>query len=336
MSIKTSIKNILLRTGVLRLRQVLRPGTTVILAYHSVSRDRQGQAFCVNPGITTDAERFRDQMKLLRRNYRPVSLDDIADYLSDKRELPRRSVAVTFDDGFADNAEVAAPIMEEFGIFGTFYLTVDSVARNELPWFCRMEYLFRRAEREKKVLRTSDGDEWKMNDPTEYRAAYLKLAYPCARLSGDEQRQHVESVEELFGDRLDPTASPRMMTFDQARDLRRRGHIVGSHSFSHGNMAHLSSEDLRREITEADAILSKELGEKVGHFSYPHPCLQPQWNEASFALTRELGYRTAVLTQSGSVTKITPPLLLPRLCLSDPDLNAFHWKLETALVGIET
>jgi len=336
MRLKTSIKNTLLRIGALRLRQILRPVTAVVLAYHSVSHDRKGQAFCINPGITTDAERFREQMKLLRRDFRPISLDDIADWLSGKRSLPRRSVAVTFDDGFADNAEVAAPIMDEFGIFGAFYLTVDSVARGELPWFCRMEYLFRRAEREKKILRSADGDEWKMDAPTEYRAAYLKLAYPSARLSGDEQRRHLENVENLFEYRFDSQAAPRMMTFEQARNLRRRGHIVGNHTFSHGNMAHVAPDALHREIVGADEILSKELGEKVEHFSYPHPCLQPQWNEASLALTEELGYRTVVLTQNGCVTPKTSPLLIPRLCLSDPDLDAFRWKLETALAGIET
>ena len=336
MNIKTSIKNILLQTGALRLLQGCRSTTAAVLAYHSVSLDRQGQAFCINPGITTDADRFREQMKLLRRNYHPITLDNIADWLTGKRALPRRSVAVTFDDGFADNVEIAAPIMEEFGIFGTFYLTVDSVARGDLPWFCRMEYLFRRAEQEKKILQTSDGDKWKMDDPTQRRDAYLKLAYPCARLSGNEQQQHIESVETLFGYCLDMQVLPRMMTFEQARNLRHRGHIVGNHSFSHGNMAHLSPEDLHREIIEADDILSKELGEKVEHFSYPHPCLQPQWNETSLALTRELGYRTVVLTQNGCVTKKTSPLLIPRLCLSDPDLNAFRWKLETALAKIET
>ncbi len=337
MNFKKTIKKLLLRIGVLRLRQAFRPTTAVVLAYHSVSRDRRGQAFCVNPGITTEAERFRDQMKLLRQHYRPITLDDIAAWLRDGKPLPRRGVAVTFDDGFADNAEVAAPIMEESGIYGAFYLTVDSVAQQELPWFCRVEYLFRRAEREKRILRSpDDSEQWKMDDPAQYRAAYVRWAYPCARLSGDGQRKHLESVETLFGDRLDSATAPRMMTFEQARELRRRGHIVGNHTLSHANMAHVSPEDLRREIVGADEILSKELGEKVEHFSYPHPCLQPQWNEASLALTEELGYRTAVLTQHGTVTKKTPPLSIPRLCLSDPDLDAFRWKLETALAGIET
>jgi hypothetical protein len=82
--------------------------------------------------------------------------------------------------------------------------------------------------------------------------------------------------------------------------------------------------------------LEHELGEPVEHFSYPHPCLDPQWNEITLAETQKLNYKTAVLTNFGLVTRRCFPLLLPRIMISNPDNKEFRWKLETALARIKT
>ncbi|MDR1962211.1 MAG: polysaccharide deacetylase family protein [Planctomycetaceae bacterium] len=94
-----------------------------------------------------------------------------------------------------------------------------------------------------------------------------------------------------------------MMTFAQARELRQRGHLIGNHTFSHANLAHIPSEFLRYEIAESNVVLEREIGERIEHFSYPHPCLDPQWNESTLFETNELAFKTAVLTQFGIVTK---------------------------------
>lgn len=314
----------------------MKPQSAVVLGYHSVSTDRTGQAFCVNPGITSDSVRFQEHMQLLNRYFSPITLDDLSEWLHGNRSLPRNAVVVTFDDGFADNAEVAASIMEEFGIFGTFYLTVDAVRKQVLPWFCQMEYLFQRAEKEQRILRDQEsGQQWNFAIPQERRAAYLHLAYPCARLSGEEQYRHIENVENVFGYRLDPDTAPKMMTFEQARQLQRRGHIIGCHSYSHGNMAHIPGSDLQVEIAEATKILSAEMGEPIRHFSYPHPCLQPQWNEESIVLTREIGFETAVLTNQGAVSRKSFPHLIPRLMCGNEEVDELRWRLEAVFTGIK-
>ena len=356
---KHAIKSLILRSGFLRFFSVdFRPQEAAILCYHSIPPDSQDEQVSIlatinfmgqggiNPTITkeqddhisraisVDADMFDEHMRMLREKYNPVTLDDIADWNNGKKQLPPRSVAVTFDDGFEDNYTVAAPIMEKYGIFGAFYLTVNAVTKDELPWFCRTIYLFQEAERRNLVLTdTENGRAWNLGNPDENHEAFILYSNPCATKTDKVLEAYVEKLENWFGYKLDLTKGPRMMTFDQARELRQRGHIVGNHTYSHGNMGHIPPEELDSEIVRANEILERELGGKSEHFSYPHPCLNPQWNEQSLALTKKIGFKTAVLTDQGVVTKTSNPLLLQRVIPGNEDADAFCWRLENAFAG---
>ncbi|MDR0391580.1 MAG: polysaccharide deacetylase family protein [Planctomycetaceae bacterium] len=321
----------------LRFRQLILPRSVLILAYHSVAADWRKQADYIDRGITTNAEIFDEHMRILRREYNPVTLDDIAGWLRGTQILPPRSVVVTFDDGFADNYEVAAPIMEKYNIRGTIYLTVDAIQRQELPWFCRIIFLLRQAKSRKMDLIDNEINRtWHLGDSAENHEAFVYYGYPCAKLTGEDLRNYVVKLEALFGFHLDLNNAARMMTFDQARKLRQRGHIIGNHTFSHCNLAHIPQELLHQEMTVANEILEHELGEPVEHFSYPHPCLDPQWNNATLAETEKLNCKTTVLTSFGLVTQNSSPLLLPRVMLNNQNNKEFQWKLETAFTGIQT
>lgn len=334
MNFKEKIKPLLHRSGLLRLREMMLSRSVLILGYHSVSENRDGQADFINPGITTRADRFADQMRLLREKYRPTTLEEIAAWIREDRPIPARSIAVSFDDGFEDNYSVAAPILEQFDIRGTMYLTVDCVQKQKIPWFCRIQYLFREAKRRKRILHDEEFDRnWNLDDPADYREAFALYNRSTASLEGENLERRIAEFEERFGFRSETEDSPRMMNFRQARELSERGHAIGNHSLSHGNLARIPEDSLDREIVQAHEILQRELGRSVEHFSYPHPALSPQWNERTLEMTQRLGYRTAVLTRQDRITRRTSPLLLPRIMLSNPDLDQFRWKIDKAFAG---
>ena len=90
-------------------RQLL-PGArprAVVLVYHRVGERR------LDPWrLTVDPEIFGGQMEALARDWSPLSLAELVEGLAGRR-LPERAVVVTFDDGYADNLEIAAPILVE-------------------------------------------------------------------------------------------------------------------------------------------------------------------------------------------------------------------------------
>ncbi|NOR80854.1 MAG: polysaccharide deacetylase family protein [Methyloprofundus sp.] len=66
---------------------------------------------------------LQKHMQYLRDNdYNIVNLDTITDYLNNKVELPKNTIAITLDDGFSDNYENAFPIFQKFKIPATIFL----------------------------------------------------------------------------------------------------------------------------------------------------------------------------------------------------------------------
>jgi peptidoglycan/xylan/chitin deacetylase (PgdA/CDA1 family) len=106
----------------------VRPAALVLL-YHRVTRlDTDSQWLAVPP------ETFDAQVELLKRRYRVLSLAELMGALRDNR-LPRRSVAITFDDGYADNLHQAKPLLEKHGAPATVFVASGFVGgREEFFW----------------------------------------------------------------------------------------------------------------------------------------------------------------------------------------------------------
>lgn len=98
-----------------------------ILMYHYI-RTVDETADPVGFRLSVTPERFAEQMGWLAENdYTPIRMDEVADCLRAKTECPRKPVVLTFDDGYADAATEALPILKRYGFTATFYIIVDFI-----------------------------------------------------------------------------------------------------------------------------------------------------------------------------------------------------------------
>lgn len=80
--------------------------------------------------LTVSADLFERQLaSLADSGVETVTLDRLFEHLEGRRPLPPRAVALTFDDGYADNYEVAFPLLKEYGMVGTFFVTTGFIGR---------------------------------------------------------------------------------------------------------------------------------------------------------------------------------------------------------------
>ena len=98
-------------------------GEVDVLMYHSISRSSGPTS--IAPSV------FSEQMRILRElGYRSISLSRLADRTG-RAELPERPVIITFDDGFADFADTAYPILQENGFSATVFLPTGRIGQCE-------------------------------------------------------------------------------------------------------------------------------------------------------------------------------------------------------------
>jgi len=327
--IKQRVKQALVRSGILRLAGRFHGGSAALLMYHSVLDDPNSVADSLG-GMVHSQEMFRGQMELLARHFRPVNLDEVAVFARGEKDLPQRSVVVTFDDGYVDNLETAMPILDRVGVPATFYVTVDSIQNRRLPWPSRLRFSFRRTPKSNWIDET--GKTWNLGTGSEREQTFLSVCDRVAKVSGAAQESLVRRIEKELECWLPDDSARLMMTWDQVRALTRNGHIVGSHTMTHPNMAFVSLEDAHREFAESKQQMEAQLNTRVTHFSYPCPALYPNWTEQTIAESRSCGYETAVTTSPGTVHKGDNPLALSRV-RPTKTVDGLRWNLEMAFAG---
>lgn len=326
---KDLIKKTLVRSGVLQAVGRLRGPTAAILMYHSVMEDPRSQETYLGEIILSQTV-FRQQIQLLARRFRPTSLDQVEQFVNGKGEIPNRAVVVTFDDGYTDNYEIAAPVLNELGVPATFYATVECVDRRTLPWPARLRFCFRNTK--KRRWADSSGKIWPLSSNEERESALLRSCHECCQLSGAVQEKYVASLANELDTQVPVDSGALMMNYDQMRALVRQGHIIGSHTMTHPNMAYVNSDVARHEMIESKRRLEQELATPVLHFAYPCPALSPHWTERTVTTSREIGYATAVTTNGGVARQGDDPLRLKRIG-SRETVETLQWSLESAFAG---
>ena len=228
---------------------------------------------------------------------RPVTLDEILLSMHGKIKLPRREVAVTFDDGYGDSYEIAAPILARHGVSAAFYVSTGPIRDGSEFWFVRLRPRLRT-----RPLRTGRirARRWCIRWPIQ-RRAIRRIAPPasCALLVGDEQYAMVDKIEAALaiGVKLDQRF---MLSWEQVWPRCQSGHIVGA------------TRDIIRIWRKSTPIalwpscgskadLEEAVGEPIMHFAYPTPFLiEPHYSENTIAMTRRLGFQTAATWLRGA------------------------------------
>lgn len=267
----------------------LQDGALTIYLLHGVipERDTGVRNYTVKH---LDVRRFEALCAELAAAGTPVSGDQAVASLQGAEPLPPCAFLLTFDDGFANNLRIAAPVMERHQISAIFYLTTSFVGEQGASWTDLIEEAVEHTDRRSLRL------PWEMKDrPITTRAEKVALLEEVrsvvkAGKAGDpyEVAAGLRDAAGAADFRPDPDLDQKL-TWDEARDLANHElFTVGGHSHSHRILSHLSAAELDVELDTSIGILTRELGEPVRHYSYPEG-LRHCYSDAVIDALRERG-----------------------------------------------
>jgi peptidoglycan/xylan/chitin deacetylase (PgdA/CDA1 family) len=327
------------RLGSMAMRRV------VILLYHRVAElDSDPWSLAVTP------QHFSEQLEVIRRFYTPLTLRALSDALRAGR-LPRNAVAVTFDDGYADNLLAARPLLEHYGIPATIFLPTAAIGGTREFWWDALEQVLLRPGVLPSRLRLSLGGDsfiWELGDaarlssaealrhrcwrasqeaPTARHALYVSLWRRMHPLMDHERQSVLEAIVQWAGSGLECRETHRTLTREEVVALGQGRLIdIGSHTVHHVSLATLPVTVQREELQHSKTALEALLGNTVDGFSYPYGKRQ-DFTTATMAEVREARFAWACSNMKGAVGQGSDPYQLPRNYVHDWDGRSFAERL---------
>jgi peptidoglycan/xylan/chitin deacetylase (PgdA/CDA1 family)/CelD/BcsL family acetyltransferase involved in cellulose biosynthesis len=277
----------------------------LIVAWHNVERTWNYPAA---PGA--GAAGFEHQLRRLQRLGTIVPLATALRQLTTGQPLPPRAIALTFDDGYRDNLEVGAPVLERLGLPATFFLVPGILDGTVSPWWETVAWAVQRS------ARTSL--DWEGQTlPLGGRAGRRTLELVTDRLKEHDQAGRRAAVAELL-ERLEPDGEPDhrrlFLDWDGARELLRRGFEVGAHSMDHAILARESPAAQLTDLVESRRRLEAELDVAVDVLAYPNGS-RADYDAATVDAARRAGYSHGLTARSGWNSRATPLFEIRRVVL---------------------
>lgn len=269
-----------------------RANHVAVLTYHRVDR------FGARPGvsdrlISAHPDAFAEQMAVIARDYRVVSMRDLLEARRRRRRLPPSSVLITFDDAYRDFADHAWPVLRRHGLPVTVFVPTAYPDTQRRFWWDRVEAAITTSPRSGEVdtavgRLTLAADDPRRRDAVQQAVATLKS------MPHDDMLATLERLVDELGSELPVGASP-VLGWDELRELEADGVDLAPHSRTHPRLDRVAVERLPEEIAGSWDDLAGQVSDPLPVFAYPDGA----WSDAAVAAVDDAGFEIAFTTARG-------------------------------------
>ncbi|MGH7298934.1 MAG: polysaccharide deacetylase family protein [Candidatus Rokuibacteriota bacterium] len=318
-----------------RLRDWLCP-PAIVLMYHRVSPvSRDPWQLAVTPA------HFAEHLEVVRHHGRPVAIRSLTHALAAGR-TPGPAVAITLDDGYADNLLHARPLLERHDAPATVFVAAGCLGRSGF-WWDELERIILTPVHLPEHLRLVVRGEvhaWGLGAGTHYplEAQARDAAWPAwtdpptgrhrlfvalyrllRPLTDSERHQALAELDAWAGVTASPRSPARPLTPPEVSRLAAGGLVeIGAHTLTHAQLSGLDREAQRREIRGSRRALEELAGDQVVSFAYPYGT-RSDYTPETVALVQEAGFAGACAGVPGPVRRGTPLFEVPRFHVQDCD-----------------
>ena len=292
----------LIKNAVRSQRNSARVDRLCIINYHRVLNS-------YDPLLETepDVKAFRWQMKLLANYFNVLPLHDAIMAL-EAGTLPPRAICITFDDGYRSFYDLAFPILKEFHLPATVFVTAGNLAADNM-WNDRIIEVLRRYPRKELNLQRIGFGRYPMSSTSERKHAIDKLITESKYLAPTKRWMVVQEIEGFLNGESAPAL---MLTRNMISTLAREGIEIGGHTISHPILTNLPDELAYHEILENKKALEILTGKPIRYFAYPNGKFRVDFDERHMKMARDAGYIAAFATDLGVASRNAHKYNLPR------------------------
>lgn len=251
----------------------------------TATRSRAGVIINEHTLSAGETERHVDS---LGRHFEFIHHDDLLDRLRHPRRRP--FCLLTFDDGKRSGYTETAPELQRLGVPAVFYVTTRFLSDGTPLWFDRYEALIAR-----------------VGAPPAGLEPHTIKRLPLALLT--ERLDRACALHDVTVDLEDDGIGP--MTWEQARDLSRRGFTIGAHSVRHAVLTTEPETAALQDIEQSIADVTARIGVQCPTFAFPNGNYTARLARHAVAC----GVRTVMTTEPVWVSGQFPSWRLPRLQL---------------------
>lgn len=262
-----------------------------ILIYHRVNDDYDPFL----PALPVAA--FRKQMEFLKRNFPVLSLNELASG-SFPENRKKYCVAITFDDGYRDNFLCALPVLKDFSLPATIFLTTGCLESGELPWYDQISWAFKLTTQARLSLGHLGGPEACLDGRSERLQAMRRTLAWLRAVKEDDRLRHIPQLLDALRVPAYLSVPNPMLSWEEVRQMSKQNISFGAHTVSHPALAKMRGDRLEAEIMGSKNKIEEKLQIPVRHFAYPFGQPSDVSTEAKQAVQRA-GFSTAVTTVWG-------------------------------------
>jgi peptidoglycan/xylan/chitin deacetylase (PgdA/CDA1 family) len=272
MSKKSSLADLLFR----RLKYVsvpicsaLRPELFNVLAYHRVSPPQGADYPFLDGIVSATPEDFEEQLRFVKKRFNVINFDIVSDIMLSGRGLPENPLVITFDDGYADNYEIAFNLLKKYGLTATVFVSTSFVDSGQPLWFDKSAYVINKIP-EGPLAFDSANYNFDVNDSN--RKQTIKAVRDLfLSVSNDERVRFMDELAQQSGigieqEHLDLV---RPLNWDQIKEMSDNGIEIGSHTVTHPYLTNLTRDQLEYELGESKRVIEQHTGRSVKSIAYP-------------------------------------------------------------------
>ncbi len=288
------------------------PYRRMILYYHGVS-NVPAQRYSGRPFSSAI---FEKHLQYISKNFSVVPLTDMFNNYREGIVPKRPTIAITFDDGYENNYNVAYPLLKKYGVPATFFVSAFSFDHPDAAlWNDLIHFAYQAATND--II--TDHYRFKKDYKHDFYDSEKSLSIQMfiKNLKFNERNDFLEKIKQEFNlDEVLKNTDPsewRLMNKEQVKELSGSGLIeIGSHGYSHVNLANIEEDFAEKEIIESKNLIEETIARPVISFSFP----DGNYNEKIKEICIRAGYQNLVAVTYNNSEDINDKSILIRYGVS--------------------